>query len=387
MKKLLFLITLAFFTFGTYSPSAFCETKISELTGLVTGQPDPQDFTIFVDDSDEAMGPSGTNKKIPVFRMSDLSGISPYTISSYQGGVTLYSEHFGESFAFTGTTRYDVWFPDMNSSVSGQSIEFLKSGPCEVYIHSAGTTQFVGNGHKLILSSQSGASSIALLRLRVGPSGETAYIVDSYNVENIIKSFTIDWTSGVSFPFLASITEDLQSAIDRMPAVQPLEYMSSSYSSVTAYPTANGEIEFVSGSGASITPSGSSVYMSSKHTITYAWQTTGAGLSNVAGVWSPPIRLPWASTIDRVTITSDQSGADSGVSIGVLYNSTTKPTSGETIFNAGDIGKPGGQSIYSKDWSSGGTNLASGGYVVFVPHSCGTGVTNAAIEVDVWSIE
>ena len=136
-------------------------------------------------------------------------------------------------------------------------------------------------------------------------------------------------------------------------------------------------------SGVSTTASGSTIYYTVPKTIAYGWATSGEGMASESGVSTPPIRVRWDCLIERVTVSSMRSGANSGVSVGVFYNASAAPNSGETIFNVGDVGKPGSQHAYSKDWASGGTQMVTGGYMMLMPHTAGSGVTRATITIDV----
>ena len=197
MKKL-FLTILACCVFGTWSLT-FAQSTISSLSE-VTGQPTPSDIGLIVDLSDTSMSSSGTNKKVPVYKLSPLSGISPFTDNSYTyGGVTLTPDHFGDSFSFSGATHYQVWFPDIDSGVTGQSIEFIKLGTGQISIY-ARSGDFINQSDVYEIPS-TGVSTVAIARLMV-ISGNTIAEIASYNT-----------FSGTTQAFLANINQNLGTGV------------------------------------------------------------------------------------------------------------------------------------------------------------------------------
>jgi len=197
MKKL-FLLLIACLAIGTYLP-AYADSTISALSE-VTGQPTPSDVSIIVDISDTSMGSTGTNKKIPLFRLTGLSGISEFTDNSYTcGGVTLTPEHFGESFSFTGATTYQIWYPQIDSSSTGWSIEFIKLGTGPVIIYTQ-DNDFINQSHSYTLPA-TGVSQVSIARLLV-ISGTT-----------IIESHSYNTFSGTTQEYLSQINQSLSTGV------------------------------------------------------------------------------------------------------------------------------------------------------------------------------
>lgn len=301
MKKL-FLIILACLVFGTYSAS-FADSTISSLSE-VTGQPTPDDVAVIVDKSDTSMGSTGTNKKVPLFRLNGLSGISPFTDNSYSyGGVTLTPYHFGRTFTFSGATDYQVWFPEIDSASTGWCIEFVKLGTGSITIYPR-SGDFINQSTTYIVP-ETGVSQLAIARLKV-VTGTT-----------IVSEFEYNVFSGTTQAYLAQINQALSTGVIPTFAGLNIEGLLNSLSGVSTF----GGVTVYNSSGTVVTsllPSGASVYV-----INYNSPSTTIGPSGV---------------------TTDNLRVDSGVSVPELNceSGITTPAaclwqadSGESIFVTG----------------------------------------------------
>jgi hypothetical protein len=317
--KNLFCLIIACLILGTVSPT-YADSTISSLSE-VTGQPAPQDEAVIVDKSDTSMGSTGTNKKIPLFSIAGLSGISPFTDNTYPvGGVTLTQEHFGQTFTFDGATSYQVWFPEINSSNTGWCIEFAKLGTGQLTIY-ARSGDFINQRTTYIIPS-TGVSTLAIARLKVlsGTSivEEFSYNVYSGTTPEYLTQINQPLSTGVTPTFAGAIINGLISALSGV----------SAQGTYTLYDTSGSSIFYVDASGVTIFKSGTPLI-----------SALPTGVSAYIINYNSP-----STTIGPSGVTTDNLRVETGVSVPELNceSGITTPTtclwqaeSGESIFVTG----------------------------------------------------